>query len=404
MSFERAEHAKWVKLKQQPMAEHNLKVDAVLSDSAARGFQQPPGSMIDDIINIGQEVKLRLTEANGGLYKEQEEILFSLDEFALKLTVEYAKLELAIYKQGILDAITFEKAQIDHDRKIDQADITKQKAEINKRNVTLIKATADQEAEITGYRIRQEEAGRLGMDKLVDLLEAQKETAEERLKVIDALKAVITAEELIVEAENRKAEALERVIAAEEILLGIKQGMIPFYEDLAGQKKLQAQAVKAEAGWKKQIINLGYDRIELQKAETQSFVTQKETEVELEVARAEYITASVAVDEARSEASITLTEEKNLVADQIIPLKEQIGKDKVSLALDTSLERFTQNIEKIIDLQREQNMAITKNLNSELSKLAEIANSHRAQIEDCAETHTRIDTCTNRDTYIKGSK
>lgn len=135
MSIEQSEHAKWVGIKQLVMAEHNAKIDGVLSDSAARGFYRPPGKVLENIIDIGQVTKVDLTNKNGKLYEEQRNIIFQVDEFALKLTLEYAKLELAIYQHEILNAVSIELTQMKNDFKENQADITRKKAEINERNV-----------------------------------------------------------------------------------------------------------------------------------------------------------------------------------------------------------------------------------------------------------------------------
>lgn len=240
----------------------------------------------------------------------------------------------------------------------------------------------------------------MGLDKLTELLEAQKETAAERLKVIDALKIVIEAEELIVEAENRKADAMELVVKAETILADIKKGLIPLYEELAVHKKAQAGAIKDEAGWKAKIINLGYDRIDLKQAEAASFISREEANKSLEVARTGYVVASIAVDEARIGASKLLAEKKNVVTDTIIPLKEQLDTDKIDLGLNTSLERFVRDIQNSIAIQQERNIAIGEKLTAELQKITDIANSQQKQIRHCATTETITHACRDIDQYI----
>lgn len=400
MTTQHAEHAKWVKRKRQPMAKYGLMVDKTLSECAAKGFQQLPVGQVEDIVNTGQLTKLELTELNAELYKEQKDIEFQIAEFAMKIALEYSKLELAIYKQEVLDALALERAQMEHDFKIQQADIERLKAENNARRAILIRSEADQKAEITNYKIRQEEAKRLGMDKELELLEAKRITAIERLKVIDALKIVIAAEELIVEAERRKAEALELVIAAERILLGIKEAMIPLYENLAGHKKDQAQAIIDEVAIKELIINLGYDRIEVKEAEVAADVAQKVAELDLEYARTLYIRASNANDEARSDGGAALAGVRNDTTDSVIVLREALKKEITDLRLDTQLERFLRDIDHDITLQLAQNQSIADKLISQLLSMTDIAESQSARIIRCASTTTKSTMCKHVNHYV----
>ena len=400
MSLEYAEHAKWVGLKRKPMADHNLKVAELLASSAAKGFYQPPANIIEDIISVGQLTKLELTDKNAKLYEEMKAIEFQIAEFAMKIALEYSKLELAIYKQEILDALAIEHAQMEYDFKIQQADILRLRAENNARSVLLIKAEADQKATITDYEIRQEEAKRLGLGKELELLEAQKITAIERLKVINALKIVIAAEALIVEAERRKAEALELVIEAERILLAIKETMIPLYENLAGHKKDQAQAITDEAAVKALIINLGYDRIEVKEASVAADIAQKAAELELEYARTLYIRASNANDEARSGGNATLAVTRNDTTDTVIALRETLKKAIVDLRLDTQLERFLRDIGNDISLQQAENQSISDKLTAQLLSLTEIAESQSDRIIKCANTSTRTTMCKQINHYV----
>lgn len=400
MTIEHAEYAKWVKLKRKPMAEYSLVVDKTLSEGAARGFHQLPVSHVEDIVNAGQLTKLELTELNASLYKEQKDIEFQIAEFAMKLALEYSKLELAIYKQEVLDALALERAQMEHDFKIQQADIERLKAENNARRAILIRSEADQKAEITDYKIRQEEAKRLGLDKELELLEAKKITAIERLKVIDALKTVIAAEELIVEAERRKAEALELVIAAERILLEIKETMIPLYENLADHKKDQAQAIIDEAAVKELIIRLGYDRIDVREAEVAADVAQKVAELDLEYSKTLYVRASNANDEARSDGSAVLASVRNDTTDSVIVLREALKQSVVDLRLDTQLERFLRDIEHDITLQLAENQSIADKLTAQLLSMTEIAESQSTRIIRCANTSTRTTMCKHVNHYV----
>ena len=400
MTLLQSEAAKWVKAKQQPMAEYNQKVNGTLSDSAASGFYQPPGNVIEDILNAGQITKLELTDRNAGLYKEQQNIAFQIAEFALKLALEYSKLELAIYKKEIIDAITLEHAQMEHDFKLQQADIARLKAENNARSVILIKAEADQKAQITDYKIRQEEAKRLGLEKELELLEAQKETALERLKIIDALKLVIAAEELIVEAERRKAEALALVIEVERILLGIKEEMIPLYEVLAGHKKNLAGAITAEAAAKAAIARLGYDWIDVKQAEADSFLSQKGAELALEYARTAYVRASTANDETRADGSVTVADAKNNATDTVITTMEAVKKSIIDVRLDTQLARFLQDIENKISIQTAQTEAIAERVTAQLASMDAIAISQGERIEACATTSSETTLCKHVHHYV----
>jgi hypothetical protein len=348
--FEYAEHNKWVKAKAPVMSQYVGKVKALLADSAARGFDAPPPTMLKDVFDLDEAAKIKLTDINGELYKEQTGIIFQEEEFALNLAVEYAKLVLAKYVQDLLNALTLEKAEMDEQFRRDRAYTQRLEADVNKRNYALIIGRANIESLLIDYKTRELEAQRLGMDKELELIAAQMETVKEKLRIIPWLQELILKERAIIDLERQRAVILQAIIIIKEQIVAAKEGMIPLYFAKASATKQLATAITAEVQWKKALIELGFERILVEDARAGAVVSENDAKAAIETLRLAFIKHSNAVAEARSQFDISLSEYSAAIARQINELEKTLKEVSVDLRINTSLEKLTINIEDDINL------------------------------------------------------
>lgn len=375
MTLEHAEHAKWATKRRPVMNEYVNGVKEALNNSAERGFSKPPANMIGNIVEIGKITKLKLIDANGALYQEQSNIIYQQAEFDAKMVWEYDKLILATYIQDLLNALAIENAQMDEAFKMDKAYINKLKADIDARNYDLIIGKADIDSQLIDYKIREVEAERLGLGKELELIAAQIITAEERLKIIPWLNELIIKERAILVLEEQKAVVLQAIIAIERDLAAIKESMIPLYEEKADAKTQQAMAITDEVQWKEALINLGFDRIDLKATEVAADITENEKKELLEEYQLNLIKASNALDLAKSNYSIALTDYKTSVATTVIDLRENIKTAAISLGLDSGLERMSVNLENDVKLKNDATGNITTEIASTINKIIAVAST-----------------------------
>lgn len=361
--FEHAEHNKWVKRKAPILDQYVEGVETLLQDSAARGFDSLPLATLKDIYNLDEKVKKKLTEINGELYKEQVGTVFQIDEFTLRLALEYAKLVLAKYIQDLLNTLSLEKAEVDDQFRRDNADVKKLLVDVDRRNYDLIIGRADMESLLIDYKTRELEAQRLGMDKELELIAAQTEVVRERLRIIPHLQELVIKERAIIDLERQRAVVLQAIIILKQQIADIKEGMIPLYQEKADATNQLAAAITDEVQWKEALIELGFERILVEDAKADAIVSENAAKAAIESLRLAYIQSSNAVAEARSQFDISLTQYSASVARAINSLEEALKKASIDLRIDTSLERLT------MDIQDDVNLLGTKiaNLISEVS-------------------------------------
>lgn len=371
--FEHAEHTKWTAKRAPAMTEYVKGVKAVLNDSAARGFSKPPANVLGNISEVGKITKLKLVDANGGVYQEQAGIMFQQAEFEAKIALEYLALTLAIYIQDLLNALSLENAQMDEAFKMDRAYVDKLKADVDKRNYALIIDKANIDSQLIDYRTREVEATREGIAKELELIAAQIDTATERLKIITWLNQLITKEQAILVLEEAKAIVLQAIIAIQEDLAAIKESMIPFYEEKADAKTQQAAAITDEIVWNEALINLGFDRIDLKTAEVAADITENEKKELLETYQLDLIKKNNALTDAKSEYGVLLTKYSSTITRQVIALQEIIKKAAIDLNLDTRIDRMTVDYENDTELKEDSTTNMNTEIDSTIQKILDIA-------------------------------
>ena len=348
--FEYAEHNKWAKEKAIVMKQYENGVQTLLNSAGERGFDIAPLATLKDVFDLDEAVKLKLTEVNGELYKEQVTILFQMEEFDLKLAIEYAKLALAKYVQDLLNTLAVEKATMDEQYRMDTAYIKKLKADVDKRNYALIIGRADVESLLIDYKTRELEAQRLGMDKELELIAAQMETAVEKLRIIPWLQKLILKETAIIDLERQRAVILQAIIVIKEQIAAVKEEMIPLYLDKADATNLLADAITDEVQWKKALIELGFERILVEDAKSNAAVTENAAKVAIETLRLAYIKHSNAVTEAKSQFDITLSEYNATITRQVNELEKTLKEAAIDLRIDTALEKLAVDTQDDISL------------------------------------------------------
>jgi len=376
--FEHAEHTKWTAKRAPLMSEYMAGVKAVLNDSAARGFSRPPANVLGSIVEAGKITKLKLADANGSIYQEQSGIMFQQLAFAEKMAWEYNRLILAVYIQDLLNALALENAQMDEQFKMDKAYINKLNAEIDARNYDLIIGRANIDSQLNTYKTRELEAEREGLDKELELIAAQVETATERLKIITWLNQLITKEQAILTLEEQKAVILQAIISIQKELAEIKEEMIPLYEEKADAKIQQAAAITDEIQWQEALINLGFDRITLKGTEVAAELTENEKKKLLETYQLDLAKVSNALAKLKSEYGISLTQYSSLITRQVIDLQETIKKAAIDLRLNTGIERMTVDFGDDTELKTEAITNLTTEIASTINKVIAIASTTKS--------------------------
>ena len=300
MSFNRTESARFAQENQKIVGELHAGADKALAEAASRGFAVAPGDTLATILFAGQAAKDKLVEANGKIYDDRRKVLFEQDEFAMKLIVSLAKLGMQLYAAELMNALTLEDAANTSLRDKGLADVTRMTAEVEGRQVSIIRARAEMERRILVYKDRLvvAEEGALVFERA--LIDAQLATATEKLKIIESIYLVLAAEELVLAAENRRAATLEVLLAAQLIVADIKKTMIPFYNEKAAARLALADATKAEIPVREAIENLGYARIALENQKAAMEHGIRVAELTVENARRASVTASIAVELARA--------------------------------------------------------------------------------------------------------
>lgn len=296
-NYERDEQAKWAKAVEENSAAYLKATDEGLDKDASRGLYAPAGDTMMLVLNTAHEAKGKIVEALGEIYQKQNERIIQMDEVDKKLLVAYAKMEVEMVKVQLMNLLELETAQMDANLTIQKVDIERRISDLDKRQAVLITLKADIEHEVNIYKAMAIEAEGLTLDARVALAQAQLATATEKLKIIDAIRMQIDAEELVLIAEQRKAAALALVLEAQERLIAIKQDMIPMQEEKAKARSAQADAITDESAWNKKIVELGYVKNDLE-------LSQESAEERIREAENVYQTAVLALTRAQEATNI----------------------------------------------------------------------------------------------------
>jgi hypothetical protein len=400
--FNRAESAKWAHENQKLVGDLHAAADKALAEAAGRGFTAAPGVTLATILAGGQEVKDKLTEANGKIYDDRRKVIFEQDEFAMKIVVQLAKLGMELYRDELLNTLAIEQAENMALRDQGTADVIRMNAEVDARQVAIIRDRAEIEARIAVYKQQLVDAEALTLVSERALITAQLATAEKKLEIIDSIYKVLAAEELVLEAENRRAATLEVLLAAQMIVAEIKEAMIPFYIEKAEARVELAEAIEKEIPIKKAIEELGYDRITLTNQKEYAAHLLRVADGELELARLGWTRANSVMEVFRLEARRLLQEYENTVQTEVLALKESLAEDGIDLRLETNLARTKIGIDDDVEIQNAEIVNTGTELTALLAGLAARAHSQADAILSSMRTSSSSWATNNLKRMISG--
>lgn len=384
MEYQRDESAKWSHAVNEAMHKLEEATQEALAKNAARGFPAPTGPTLDFILQAGYQTQMHLTAANAKIYADQRQRIFEVEEFALKLSVEVAKLMMEWYKAQLLNELAIEQAEQEARIEKWRGDIIRINAETERREAAIIIAKAEIEHEINGYKKQQLEAEFLTLDAEVRLIEAKVATAEAKLQIVDSLWEVIRAEHLVVVAEKRRAAALELVLEAKKRLAEVQKTMIPLHLEKAHAREDQAEATIQEADVKRRIEELGYDRIRLKDSQEAADHEVRDAERDFEIAQENLARATKAVELLHQQNRRRLQEYQNAVRESLLARQAQLRKDDIDLKLVTTYERKRQDTEADIALMNYLHDLARREFVAKVTNLQEVGVDSCKTIRDSA--------------------
>ena len=396
--FNRTESAKWALENQKLVGDLHTGADKVLTEAAGRGFAAAPGVTLATILAAGQEVKDKLTEANGKIYDDRRKVLFEQDEFAMKIIVQLAKLGMELYREELMNALAIEQTENTALRDQGLADVTRMNAEVDARQVAIIQARAEAERRVVVLKAQLVIAEEGTLVYEAALINAQLATAIRKLDIIDSIYKVLAAEELVLAAENRRAATLEILLAAQMVVAEIKKAMVPFYIEKADARLALANATIAEMEFTEAIVMLGYDRIALENKKELDAHLMRVAEEEVDLARMAWTRAAKIAEFARTQSSRLVKAYANDIQVEVLAAKKSLEMDGVDYSLDTSWAHKSMEMNNNLDIAARENYDLTLELSAILGGLAARATSEANKIEHSALTYSVTDHHSDSDT------
>jgi hypothetical protein len=338
-SYNLTESALWQQETDKLVGELHAGADKALAEAASRGFAAAPGDTLAAILAAGQAVKGKLVEANGKIYESRRKTLFEIQTFAMEMIVKLAKLGMQLYAAELIFALELENAANTALRDQGNADIIRMSAEVDLRQRAMIQSRAEAERRVVVLKAALVVAEEKTLPFETALVAAQIKTAEEKLRIIESIYLIIEAQELELAAENRRAATLEVLLAAQLVVAEIKKAMIPFYIEKADARLELADAITAEIPISKAIIELGYDRIDLENRKEFAAHLLRLAENELELAKLGWTRANSVLTFTQLQSRRLLQEYENVIQAEVLTLKKSLTEDGVDLRLTTSLAR-----------------------------------------------------------------
>lgn len=388
MSFNRTESALFQQEADKTVGELHAGVDKALAEAASRGYAAAPGDTLAAILGAGQTAKGKLTEANGKIYDARRKTLFEQDEFAMKLIVSLSKLGMELYRAELLNALELEQAENIALRDQGLADVVRMNAEVDLRQRAIIQARAEAEHRITVLKAQLVAAEEGTLVYEAALINAQISTAERKLEIIASIYEVLAAEELVLAAENRRAATLVTLLAAEQIVAQVKKAMIPYYIEKAGARVELADAITKEIPFTKALIELGYDRIDLETQRQLNEHLLRKAEGELELAHLELTRANEVTQLTRVQSQRLLVEYSNAIQIEILALKKALAEAGIDLRLDTALQKLTIGVDDDIEVNTAEILNTGEELTAIVAGLAARAKAQADAISSGKSTNT----------------
>jgi hypothetical protein len=383
-NFNRTESAKWAQENQKIVGELHAGADKALADAAGRGFPLAPGATLATILAAGQVAKDKLTEGNAKIYEDRRKVLFEQDEFAMKLIVSLAKLGMELYREELMNALAIEQTENTALRDLDRADVERMQAQVDARQVSIIRGRAEAERLVTIAKARLVEAERGSLASERALIDAQLATAVKKLEIIDSIYEVLAAEELVLAAENRRAATLALLLEAQQMVAEVKRSMIPFYVEKAAARHQLAGAITAEIPITEAIVELGYDRIALEAAKEVGAHGEREAQEEYERARMAWTRANATTEFYRTSSRKTLQSYANTIQDGIIELRKELATQGAELRLDTHIGRVEIQVGDDVEIANNEKVNVIGEIKEIVANLNSRALNEAAKVDASA--------------------
>ena len=378
--FNRTESAKWAQEAQKVVGDLQVVADKALDEAASRGFPAAPGVTLATIMAAGQEAKGKLTEGNGKLYDERRSVLFQQEEFFMKTVVQVAKLAMELYRAELLNALEIEQAQNIALRDKGQADVVRMNAEVDVRQVAIIRGRAEAERQVIGYKVLLALAEKETLVAEIALANAQLATATKKLEIIDSIYQVLAAEELVLVAERARITAEEQVLVAKQALAAVKMGMIPLYAEKASAKEALAAAITAEVPVKIAIKQLGFARIGLKSYEAEVEHEIRQAELVLDLARQELARANKATEIARARSQTAIAGFANTAQISINASRSQAGMTAIDSRMADRIGHATIEVNNGVAIAGHETSILTSELVNILLNLTSRASDEASKV------------------------
>lgn len=332
--FPKDEAAKWSAGVDEAIRKMAKDRKAALSEAAAAGFDLVPGTAMEAVTEAAVVAKLTMTQLNGKIYGDGLQIIEKAEETDEKVAFGFAKLDMQAYRAQIENALDVEKAEADYGVETQRARVERLKSDVERGQVAIIQERAAIEQEIDEWRLYAIAAEDDTLDAEVDLANEKVRTAQAKLAIIEHLYAVIAAEELVLGAERRKAIAMEELIAAEALVVEAKRGLIPQQRQKAAARIEQAEAIRSEAEVRRDIEELGYDKIAVKQAEDAAEHAVKQAELTFETARLLFTRADLSARLFSDELKTALMAYQNVVRRRVTGEKAALDQEEKIFRLD----------------------------------------------------------------------
>lgn len=332
--YPKDEAAKWAAQVDEAARKMKTAIKGALGNAAASGFDDVPGPAMAQVAEACVAAKITLTQANGKIYADAVEAEEKAAEVERKVAFGFARLDMEAYRARLENAHDLEKATDDHGVEVQRARVERLRSEVERGQVAIIEERAKIEADIDEWRLVGIAAEDDALDAEVDLSNERVRTARARLAIIDHLHAVIEAEQLVLDAERRKAAIMEQLVVAEQAVLEARRGLIPLQKQKATARLAEADAIRQEAEVKRDIEELGYERIAVKRSEDAAEHRIRQAEEDHEEARLLLTRAERQTEYARAQLRTALMAYQNLVRERVATEKAVLEQSERTFRLD----------------------------------------------------------------------
>jgi len=164
---------------------------------------------------------------------------------------------------------------------------------------------------------------------------------------------------------------------------------VPFYITKASARLELADAITADIPVQKAIVELGYDRIDLENRKEFAAHLLRLAENELELAKLGWTRANSVLTFAQVQSRRLLQEYENVIQAQVLALKESLTEAGVDLRLSSSLARTAIGVDDDVEVTMAEKVNTSSELAAILTGLANRGNAQADAILSGMKTSTR---------------